>query len=497
MKKVLFLLFLIPVISLAQKADLPEFGITQADVEYKLRFLASDELKGRDTGSEENNIAARFIAAHLESFGYKPAPGQSSYYQTIEFTKSKTPNKGMFAVGGDTYEQGEQLMLLSGNLDKTTAEVVFANHGWVDEEAGRNDYEGLDVEGKIVIVLPGVEEGQNDQAAFAAASEKRKFAQEKGALALIELYRLQFPWQFFKRYFGGESLNLPDDKEEDGGTLIYGWLQESQEQQDLAKVREGEKMQGELMSTGYQKKATPSHNVVGVLEGTDPALKNEYILLSAHFDHVGVTNRGPGRDSIFNGARDNAMGTVALLTAAEALAKERPKRSVIILACTGEEKGLLGSRYYTENPLLPLDQTIFNLNTDGAGYNTTEAVSVIGWGRTGTDYAIEKGTRPFGLNIIKDPAPEQNLFDRSDNVSFCAKGVPALTFSPAFENFDGEIQKYYHQPADEADAVDMNYLLRYSQSYAHIARLIANNEERPKWREGDKYEELGKKLYNK
>lgn len=495
MKKILFLLFLVPAFAWAQKQQLPEFNVQKAEVEYKLRFLASDELKGRDTGTEENNIAASFIAAHLEAYGFKPAPGQDSYYQTIQFRKTKAPNKGMLTIGSDTFKQGENLLFITGNIEKTSAEVVFAKHGWVDEEGGRDDYEGLDVEGKIVIVLPGTEEGQADQAAFNSARQKRTIAQEKGALALIELYRLQFPWQFFKRYFGGENLGMPDDDQE-GSSILYGWLQEGQSQLDLAKVREGEKLSAEVMSDGYISKETPSHNVVAVLEGSDPALKDEYILLSAHFDHVGVQSRGPGQDSIFNGARDNGMGTVALLTAAEALSKERPKRSVIVLACTAEEKGLLGSRYYADHPLVPLEKTIFNLNTDGAGYNTTSAVSVIGWGRTGTNYAIEASAKAFGFDIIKDPAPEQGLFDRSDNVAFAAKGVPALNFSPAFENFDAEIQKYYHQPTDEADAVDMEYLLKYSQAFAYIARLIANNGERPKWKEGDKYEAVGKKLYN-
>ncbi len=497
MKNLLFLFMLTPAFMWAQDGNHPEFDVKTPEVEYKLRFLASDELKGRDTGSEENNIAASFIAAHLEAYGFKPAEGQSSFYQTINFLKTKAPSRGMLKIGANTFNQGEELMIISGNLENTTAEVVFARHGWVDEASGRDDYDDLDVKGKIVVVLPGTEEDQSDQAAFGAAAGKRKIAQSKGALALIELYRLQFPWQFFKRYFGGESLSQPDGNNNGEPTMLYGWMQEGQDQEDLAKVREGKSLGGEIMSEGYVRQEAPSHNVVGVLEGSDPELKDEYILLSAHFDHVGVQSRGPGQDSIFNGARDNAMGTVAILTAAESLSKERPKRSVIILACTGEEKGLLGSRYYSENPLVPLEKTIFNLNTDGAGYNTTSSIAVIGWGRTGTDYAIEKSAEAFGLGIIKDPAPEQGLFDRSDNVSFASKGVPALNFGPAFENFDAEIQKYYHQPADEADAVDMEYLLKYAQSFTYLARIIANNIEKPTWKEGDKYEEAGKELYKK
>jgi Zn-dependent M28 family amino/carboxypeptidase len=191
------------------------------------------------------------------------------------------------------------------------------------------------------------------------------------------------------------------------------------------------------------------------------------------------------------------MGTAAILHAAAALSKKKPLRSIIFLAVTGEEVGLLGSKYYAENPVIPLNKVIFNLNTDGAGYNSTKHISVIGWGRTGVDSLISQATRKVGLDVFKNPAAEQNLFDRSDNVSFAAKGVPALTFSPGFDAFDEEIAKYYHQVGDEADSVDKAYLLKFSQSLAYLARLIADNQVLPKWVKGDKYEEAGLKLYRK
>ena len=229
-------------------------------------------------------------------------------------------------------------------------------------------------------------------------------------------------------------------------------------------------------------------------------VQKEYILLSAHYDHVGTGKKGgvfTPEDSIFNGARDNAMGTVAILHAAAALAKKKPQRSILFLAVTGEEVGLLGSKFYAENPIIPLNNIIFNLNTDGAGYNSVKHVSVIGWGRTGVDSLISMATRKVGLDVFKNPAAEQNLFDRSDNVSFAAKGVPALTFSPGFDAFDDEISKYYHRVDDEADTVDKLYLLKFSQSLAHLARLIADHPVLPKWITGDKYEEAGIKLYKK
>jgi Zn-dependent M28 family amino/carboxypeptidase len=214
---------------------------------------------------------------------------------------------------------------------------------------------------------------------------------------------------------------------------------------------------------------------------------------------VGVGKQGGGaysaRDSIFNGARDNAMGTVAVLAAAEALAQAPPKRSIIFLPVTGEEVGLLGSRYYADNPVIPLDKVIFNFNVDTGGYNNTKVVGIVGHGRTGTDDILDAGLKPFGLMVKANPAPEQGLFDRSDNVAFARKGVPCLTFTPGFDEFDEEIMKYYHQVADNPDTIDYEYLHKFCQAYAHSARLLADREEKPFWVKGDKYYEAGMNLY--
>jgi Zn-dependent M28 family amino/carboxypeptidase len=170
----------------------------------------------------------------------------------------------------------------------------------------------------------------------------------------------------------------------------------------------------------------------------------------------------------------------------------------LLLACTGEEVGLLGSRYYAEHPLVPLNKTVFNLNIDGAGYNDTSIVTVIGLERTTAERDILDACKPFGLTAIQDPAPEQNLFDRSDNVSFARKGIPAPTFSPGFRAFDDAINKFYHQAADQADEqFDFAYFHRFVKAFIHAARRIADNPSSPQWKSGDKYESIGKKLYGK
>lgn len=166
-----------------------------------------------------------------------------------------------------------------------------------------------------------------------------------------------------------------------------------------------------------------------------------------------------------------------------------------MIGYTGEEIGLLGSQYYVEHPLIPLKQCVFNLNCDGAGYDDTGLLTTIGLSRTDAKMELEQSAKAFGLKIIDDPAPEQNLFDRSDNVNFAAKGIPSPNFAPGMKAFGGEIMKYYHQTSDNPESVDFAYLHKYCQSYAYAARLIANRKDAPKWIAGDKYEKAWQTLF--
>jgi Zn-dependent M28 family amino/carboxypeptidase len=238
----------------------------------------------------------------------------------------------------------------------------------------------------------------------------------------------------------------------------------------------------------------PAKNVAGAIEGKDPVLKNEWIVVSAHYDHVGV-KKNATPDSIYNGARDNAIGTTALLHAAKFFSKNPPKRSVLFLAVTGEEKGLLGSEWYANHPLIPLNQTVFDLNCDGAGYNDKTIATIIDLNRTSVDELLKKACQSFGLEAKGDPAPEQNLYERSDNLNFAVKGIPAVDMAPGVKAFDPELFKYYHQPADEVSSLDMTYIEKFHRAFVYAAYLIVNDKEKPQWRKGDKFEEAGRRLY--
>ncbi len=497
MKKIALLCLCISFLANAYtQTDLPELNLLKSELEAHMRFLASDELQGRRTGEAGIEIAARYIASQWQALGVQAA-NDGSYMQAVDLQEVNPMEEATFTWNKTDFTQGNNLMMLTGDDLNVDTKAVFANHGWVDKAAGINDYDGLDVEGKIVVTLSGKADDNSPMATFTSIRAKRDFAKEHGAIAVIEVFKMN-P-SFWKRAVGYFSKSRLEIATPEGGAA-YGWVLPSDS--GIAKdLKAGKKKKVSLKTGKAQITKIPADNIVGIIEGSDPALKEEYVLLSAHYDHVGTGKKGGGaftaQDSIFNGARDNAIGTVALLAASKVFSQTPPKRSVILLACTAEEVGLLGSRYYADNPLVPLKQTIFNLNCDGGGYNDTGAVAVIGLDRVGAKQEILDGAAAFDLKVIGDPAPEQGLFDRSDNVSFASKGIPAPNFAPGMSDFNEEIMKYYHQVADNPDTIDYDYLHKFCQAYVHTARLIANKDKLPFWATGDKYEAAGKALYNK
>ncbi len=186
-----------------------------------------------------------------------------------------------------------------------------------------------------------------------------------------------------------------------------------------------------------------------------------------------------------------------MLATAKYLSQYPPKRSVLFVAWTAEEKGLLGSKYYSENPVIPMKQTVFNFNCDGAGYNDITAATIIGMERTTAENDLSKACQAFGLKATVDPVPEQNLFERSDNYYFAVKGVPAISFSPGVKSFDAELMKYYHKQADEVSSLDFDYLIKYFRAYVYSNVLLSSNPKVPVWKSGDKFEAEAKKLYGK
>jgi Zn-dependent M28 family amino/carboxypeptidase len=232
-----------------------------------------------------------------------------------------------------------------------------------------------------------------------------------------------------------------------------------------------------------------------VVEGTDPILKKEFIVCSAHYDHVGVGKPDASGDSIYNGARDNAIGVMSVLLAAENISKHPLKRSVIFILFTGEEKGLLGSKWFVQESPVDLNNIVFCLNTDGGGYNDTTITTVIGKRRVDADQIFDKACEAAGLEVFDGTDDTQFLFNNSDNIMFSQKGIPSVTFSAGFRGMNEEIIKHYHQPSDEVETLNFNYVLKFAKSFGFALREIGDSDKRIFWKKEDEFYKTGKKLY--
>ena len=458
--------------------------ITKSNIEGHIYFLASDELRGRETGSPEIDIAAAYLANTFRRYNVKPA-NNDSYYQIVELQKITTPKKLTIKLNDIN---SDKLMPLKGHNINFIGDAVYLNYGFED------DYKNKDVKGKLIIVKAGTAENNDPRAAFRSGRKKREIAKEHGAIGLVELSNANDQiWSRFAHFFNTDKLGLVDTSNEKS---LHLWLQDT-DGTITKQLESSNKISSNLTISGISKNPVKGKNIVGMVEGTDPKLKNEYVIYSAHYDHVGVGKPNAENDSIYNGARDNAVGTVTVLSAAENIAKYPTKRSALFILFTGEEKGLLGSKWYVEHPVIPLEKMVYCFNSDNGGYNDTSKATIIGLNRTTASKHIVKAVAEFGLTAIDDPAPEQGLFDRSDNVHFAKKGIPAPTFSLGFTAFDAEINKYYHQVTDNPETLDYDYLEKFFKSYVLACRLIANDPADLFWVEGDKYYEAGKKLYGK
>jgi hypothetical protein len=464
--------------------------VQESDVKMHIYFLAADEFKGRDTGTPQLDIAGRYIATWFMTNGVQPLPGYDDYYQSIPFERITAPDGGELVLGDSTFQYGSDFIILNTQRGDFSGDLKVLEYGM------ENELEDRDLDGKIILTRAGAEGQLNPQQWFMNSQQKNQVLKDQGAAAVIELYdSSQLPWQILVSYLNQDRLDIADNGDADESeTLPHLWMNSTGE--DLHSIFAGmEPSEASFTITGEPAQTVYSNNVVGYIEGTDPDMKDEYLLLGAHYDHVGVV---PGQDEgnyIYNGARDNAVGTSGIMLAARYLADHPPKRSVIFAAWTAEEVGLLGSNYFTENPMVPLNQIIYKLNIDGAGYNDTTKVTVIGLGRTEADDDLKAAAAAFGLEAIPDPVPEQNLFDRSDNVNFARHGIPAPTYSLGLTAFDEEINRYYHTVEDEPHTINYPYVTQYIRSYLLAALKVANAEEAPFWIEGDVYEQAGRELY--
>jgi hypothetical protein len=462
--------------------------ISQPEVEAHLGFMAADEMRGRDTGSPELKIAGNYIANYFRQYGLKTVPGAEQYFQPVDLERFTPATDASAEVGNESFQIKESLVIIDGADISWNGEFVYVGYG------SNAELDKIDIKGKMVLALAGSKDADNVNKIFSASTGKYAEVKARGGAGLVEFLTFsQFPFPALANFFmGGPRWGLKLV----GSTIPHVWLKPA----DVKKInfKEGDTYTGKLSISGLKRELIEGRNVVGLIEGTDPKLKEEYVIVTAHYDHIGVGKPSAGsQDSIFNGARDNAIGTVALLQTAKYLAQYPTKRSVLLVAVTSEEKGLLGSRWYADHPLVPLEKHVLNINCDGVGYNDKSIITSISLGRTTADEVVKKAIKPFGLGLGGDPDPKEGFYDRSDQVSFASKGVPAIKLQPGLAKMDDEIRKYYHRQADEVSTLDFEYLTKFYRTFVYSVTLLANEPTPPFWVKDDKYEAAGKKLYNR
>lgn len=457
--------------------------IDKIEAESHLRFLTADELRGRNTGTIELNIAGRYLAEQFRKYGLDPlGDKKGDYTQKVNIIESKPPSKATASLYDKVFDLKLDLAYFDGENGVVEGPIMYLE----DLSA----LETTDLKGKIVVTVLG------DPLAALTNLDQVKSLHKMGAIGLIEIYGRgqKFPWPAVAQYLNSEKMKLG----EIGSAKVLPrlWVNDTTDVFVKKLKNSGAGKTATIKIENSMKKPIESYNIVGKIEGTDPILKDEYVIMSAHYDHIGVQS-GKGLDSIYNGTRDNGIGTTGLINAAKYFGLYPAKRSIIIVALTGEEKGLLGSTFYTDNPKVPLEKSVFALNIDNSGYTDVEHITLLDTARTNIDKFVYQAAREVGLGVMGDRIPSEGYYERSDQVSFAKKGVPAINFKMSMAAFDERISTYYHQPNDEFDTVDLDYVYKYWISYIRSAELISNWDQRPYWIPGDKFEEAGNKLYNK
>lgn len=464
-----------------------EESVTRTAAEAHLTFLAADEMKGRDTGSPELDIAANYIRTQFRMLNINPAPGTTEYFQPVNLVRYRKPEKGNVKLAGETYTLLDNMLVLEGGAVEWSGELIYVGYG------SPKDLEGVDIKGKMVLALAGSREADNINKVYMASRDKLGLIKKAGAAGLIEVLAFQqVPWNALVNAFQKDAWNIADNS---GSGIPFIWVKP----RDIKKLsfRQSKPVEGSVSVVSPPAQYVTGKNVAAMVEGTDPELKNEFIILTAHYDHIGVDPDETKADRIYNGARDNAIGTVALIQAARFLSKSPPARSVLLIALTSEEKGLLGSRWYVKHPLVPLNKTALNLNCDGVGYNDISTITSISLGRTNTDEILREAAEGFDFKLGGDPDSREGFYERSDQVSFAKEGIPAIKLQPGVVKMNDEIFRYYHQPADEVSSLNLDYITRFYRSYVYAVHLLANTRMQPAWAEGDKFQEAGKKLYGR
>jgi hypothetical protein len=511
----------------AAPAAAQQLGSAEAALKAHVVFLASDAMRGRDTGSPELAIAEQYVVSQMLAAGLTPGGDKGGWLQPVPLVSFQAADHGSLSLtrGKDSQalEWGADYITRSNPHDaevSLSAPVVFAGYGIVDPEAKIDDYRGLDVRGKIVAVIRDAPHGLDSEvrAHFSQPDEQAKIAAAHGAAGVILIEgnarHAIAPFAASVRNWQASQMTWAEADGKghaastapvflylsmDGAAKLFAGSKISWAD-TLAADKAGRKFRTGALgvtATGVARSTilpVKGNNVVGLLEGSDPALKSQYVVLSAHLDHVGVGKPDARGDTIYNGAMDNAVGTASMIEVARRFQASgtRPRRSILFIAVTAEEQGLVGSDYYAAHPTVPVASIVADVNLDMPilTYKFEDLV-VYGADRTGIGPVVAKVAGDAGVKLTPDPAPEEASFVRSDHYSFVRAGIPAVSLEPgpsgpgkaAIADF---LENHYHEPSDEVTpAILWDQGLRFVEINYGIARALADGEQRPLWNKGD------------
>jgi Zn-dependent M28 family amino/carboxypeptidase len=515
-------------------------SITAAAVAGPLRFLADDLLEGRGPASRGDRLARTYIATAFESLGLEPGAGPGAWEQPFDLLglKSRAPPTWTFRSGGKeaAFSWSKDFIAGTGVQEEAAAvrdaEVVFAGYGIVAPEHGWDDFKGARLEGKVLLLLNNDPHWSPDLFAgetrlyYGRWTYKYESAARQGAAGAIIVHTTPsagYPWGVVQSSWGGEQFELP----EAGGAhrlQAKAWLTEDATRRlvslagldwdglaarartrDFKPVPLGVRTSIELANT-IRKVSTA--NVLGLLRGRDPALRDQAVVYTAHHDHLGIGEPDAGGDRIYNGAVDNALGVAQVLAIARAFSAlpQAPRRSVLFLAVGAEESGLLGSAHYAAHPTFPPEKIAADINFDGGNiWGRTKDVAIIGLGKSTLDKVVEAAAALQGRVVVGDQLPDRGYYYRSDQFSFAKIGVPSI-FIDVGSDFAGrppgwgkeQIEAWearkYHQPADQIDASwSFEGIVEDAQLGFIAGVMVAEADEMPAWNPGDEFEALRKK----
>ncbi|BBN81501.1 peptidase M28 [Pseudoalteromonas sp. A25] len=506
-------------------------SINAGQLAQHIKTLASDEFGGRAPSSKGEELTLAYLSEQFKALGYQPGNGDS-FFQEVPLVSIEADSNMTLDIGGKAYQYKKDMVMGTSRISPLESikdsELVFVGYGVNAPEYNWNDYEGIDVKGKTVVMLvndPGF--ATKDESMFTGEAmtyygrwtykfEEASRQGAAGAIIVHETAPASYPWSVVENSWSGEQFGFQKANNNMDRVAVEGWVTVDVAKElfekaglnfDTAKTNAAKGAynvdMGDLTASVTVKskiKTSISYNFIATLPGSEKP--DEHVIYSAHWDHLGTDKNRKG-DQIYNGAHDNATGTGGMIEVAEAFAKlpNRPNRSMTFLAVTAEEQGLLGSKFYAANPVIPANKTVANINMDSLNLlGKVKDISVVGIGKSSLDGMLADAAQAQGRVVSGDPKPASGGYYRSDHFAFANMGVPAMYAGGGTEAFDEQTADYrkrmslvlrgcYHQPCDRyRDEWDLSGAVQDLQLFYQVGYDISQQQDWPTWNETSEFQ---------